>query len=127
VSRKPGPLQPRFLLLGAPIFALSLLAGCHSPFVEATIDNQGSAALHMIEVDYPSASFGVGNLSGKSQFHYRFKIQGSGPLKLEFTDPQGKVRNLEGPVLNQGQEGRIVITIDGAQQVTWQPSLTDSK
>jgi len=104
---------------------LASVAGCHSRYVETTIDNRGPNNLQMIEVDYPSASFGVGNLAPGAQFHYRFKIQGSGALKLQFTNPQGQTRNFEGPQLDEGQEGRLTIAIDPSGKVTWQPSLTD--
>jgi len=103
--------------------ALASLAGCHSRYVETTIDNRGPKNLQMVEVDYPSASFGVGNLAAGSQFHYRFKIQGSGNLKLQFTDPQGQTHDVDGPELNEGQEGRLTITIDPAGKVAWQPDL----
>jgi hypothetical protein len=102
---------------------LVLFTGCHSRYVETTIDNQGAKPLQMIEVDYPSASFGVGNLGAGGQFHYRFKIQGSGPVKLQFTDPQGQVHNVDGPELDEGQEGRLTIAIDPAGKVAWQPDL----
>ena len=29
-----------------------------------------------------------------------------------------------GPILNQGQEGRLAIVIDESGKVTWQPNLT---
>jgi hypothetical protein len=106
------------------VSTLIFSAGCHSRFVETTIDNQGAKPLQMIEVDYPSASFGVGNLAAGGQFHYRFKIQGSGPVKLQFTDAQGQVHNVDGPDLNEGQEGRLTIAIDPAGKVAWQPNLT---
>jgi hypothetical protein len=108
-----------------PLSAVAvLLAGCHSRYVEATIVNQSASALHLIEVDYPSASFGVGNLAPKSQFHYHFKIQGSGTLKLEYTDDQGQIHNLDGPQLDQGQEGSLVIAIDPSGKVAWKADLT---
>jgi hypothetical protein len=103
------------------------LTGCHSAFVETTIDNQGPTPIRLVEVDYPSASFGVGALDPKSQFHYHFKIQGSGALKLEFTDVTGKVHEDDGPVLNQGQEGHLTIVIGPSGEVSWQPQLTSSK
>ncbi len=118
--------QNHKLLLTGTI-TLTSLVGCHSAFVETTIDNQGPTPIRLIEVDYPSASFGVGSLAPRSQFHYRFKVQGSGPLKLEFTDAQGQTHTTEGPQLNQGQEGRLTITIDPYEKVSWQTSLTSQK
>jgi hypothetical protein len=100
------------------------MAGCRSAFVVTTIDNQGSTAVRLVEVDYPSASFGFDRLGPHSQFHYRFKIQGSGPLKIEFTDADGKLHNSNGPTLNQGQEGTLGIVIQPSGEVGWQPSLT---
>jgi hypothetical protein len=124
MSKKLAIVHTRTLLGIFFVCALAAVAGCHSRFVEVTIDNQAGANLSMIEVDYPSASFGVGNLAANGQFHYRFKIQGSGPLKIEFTDAQGKTHNLDGPELREGQEGHLAIDIDPAGKVSWQPSLT---
>jgi hypothetical protein len=121
LNRKPVPARP---LLGTLASMLILVAGCHSRYVETTIVNQGANPLQMIEVDYPSASFGVGNLGAGGQFHYRFKVQGSGPVKLQFTDAQGQVRNVDGPELQEGQEGRLTIAIDPTGKVAWQPNLT---
>jgi len=103
---------------------LILLFGCHSSFVEVTIDNQSPTPLRLVEVDYPSASFGAEAIPANSKFNYRFKVQGSGPLKLEFTDAQGKLHDTDGPQLREGQEGRLIITIDSAGNVSWQPTLT---
>jgi hypothetical protein len=107
----------------AGLFTL-LLSGCHSAFVETTIDNQSASPVRLVEVDYPSASFGVSSIEPHSKFHYHFKIQGSGPLKIEFTDAHGKLHNSDGPMLNQGQEGALGILIQPSGEVSWQPSLT---
>ena len=112
---------------GVLALVLAGFAGCHSAFVEATINNQGPSALRQVEVDYPSASFGVDDLAAHSQFHYRFKIQGSGPLKLQFTDAAGHVHNVDGPELRQGQEGSLGIVIDPAGDVSWKPAVTSPK
>jgi hypothetical protein len=101
-----------------------MLSGCHSAFVETTLDNQGDMPVRLVEVDYPSASFGAGSIAAHSQFHYRFKIQGSGPLKIEFTDASGKVHDSDGPELHQGQEGTLGIVIHSSGEVSWQPSFT---
>ena len=111
---------------GILAIAFLLLAGCHSRFVEATIDNQSSSPLRLVEVDYPSASFGAEAIPANSKFNYRFKIQGSGPLKLEFTDARGKVHDFDGPMLSQGEEGHLTITIDPDEKVSWQQTLTSA-
>ena len=45
-----------FLLL---ILAAAGMAGCSSRYVQTTIVNHTDRALKLIEVDYPSASFGT--------------------------------------------------------------------
>jgi hypothetical protein len=107
--------------------AVILLIGCHSRYVEVTIDNQGPTSLRLVEVDYPSASFGAEAIAANSKFHYRFKIQGSGSLKLEFTDAQGQAHDVNGPELSEGQEGHLMIVVDRNGRVTWQPSLAKER
>ncbi len=126
-------LQPRF----APVnricvvlvcVCLSCLAGCHSHILSATIENRGPSALHLLEVDYPSASFGVQTLAPNSPVHHRFKIQGSGNVSVSYTDAGGKTRTATGPELREGDEGSITITIDAAGAVQFAPHLqTGSK
>ncbi len=123
-NRRNSAARPVQLAMLICVFAL--LAGCHSRFVETTIDNRGPNNLQMIEIDYPSASFGVSNLAPGAQFHYRFKIQGSGAVKLQFTDAQGKTHQVDGPELDEGQEGRLAIAIDPAGKVEWRPNLTNN-
>ena len=42
-----------------------------------------------MEFDYPNASFGANVLATGAKFNYRFKIQGSGPLSLQWEDGSG--------------------------------------
>ena len=85
--------------------------GCHSHYIEATITNESAAPLNVIQVDYPSASFGVQRLAPGEAFHYRFKLLGSGPIKLTFIDAQNHEQATTGPSLNEGQEGTLDITV----------------
>lgn len=109
-------------LAGSVLFA----GGCHSAFVRATIVNHG-IMVRLVEVDYPSASFGTTNLDKGAEYHYRFKVQGSGTVKMDFVDAQGKAHHAVGPELDEGQEGTLVITIDETGKVNWAPSLTVAK
>ena len=127
MSRIPSRFPARTVLGAAFGIAILFLIGCHSRFVEVTIDNQSPTPLRLVEVDYPSASFGAEAIPANSKFNYRFKIQGSGSMKLEFTDAQGKVHDVGGPQLQQGQEGHLTITIDPAGTVAWRPSLTPAR
>src|SRR5882757_8088543 len=123
---------PRLILLTLmrSIPALALLAtllattGCHSPYVATTVSNRTSRPIELLEVDYPSASFGTQNLAPGADFHYRFKVLGSGGMKLLYTDSTHQDHKSDGPFLKEGAEGPlgIVITPDA---IHWQaaPSL----
>lgn len=97
-------------------FAACLLGitGCHSAYIETTVTNRTSRPIELLEVDYPSASFGTQNLGPGSSFHYRFKILGSGPTKLLYTDAAHKDHTSAGPALTEGQEGTLTITLQDA-------------
>ncbi|MGI4828944.1 MAG: hypothetical protein ACRYFU_12250 [Janthinobacterium lividum] len=102
--------------------ALLGATGCHSAFVEATIVNQTGAPLRLVELDYPSASFGKGELANGATFRYRFKVLGTGTAKLTWTDPHEKELNSAGPVLREGDEGPLAVTI-GADGAHWSSDL----
>ncbi len=102
------------------------LAACRSRFVEATIVNQGPT-LHVLEFDYPSASFGANLLASGGTFHYRFKIQGAGPLSLQYEDGEGHTHTATGPNVDLGDQGSLVVTINPAGAVSWTTSLTNPK
>jgi hypothetical protein len=100
-----------------------LLGGCRSAFVSATITNHSGSPVSLIEVDYPSASFGVGSLAPQATFSYRFKIQGSGPIRIQFNDASGKAHTASGPNLAEGDQGSLGISIDESNNVSWVPHL----
>jgi hypothetical protein len=102
------------------------LAGCRSRYVEVTIVNQGPA-MHVMEFDYPSASFGANVLATGAKYDYRFTIQGSGPVSLQYEDGSGKTRTAQGPKVEQGDQGSLLVNIDAHGAVTWTPNLTNPK
>ena len=114
------------LRLGAPLCFSLLLGGCRARLVDAKIVNQGPA-LQLLEFDYPSASFGVDKLPAGGVYHYRFAVKGAGPLTLHFEDSAGHSYTANGPAVNEGQEGSLTVTIDGARQVSWKKDLTAVK
>jgi hypothetical protein len=87
------------------------LAGCHSHYVEADVKNETGQAVSLVELDYPSASFGTESLAAGATYHYRFKILGDGPTKLLWTDATRHDHTVPGPHLREGQEGSIAVTI----------------
>jgi len=99
----------------SPYFALAAalaLAGCHSAFIDATVSNRTPATLRLIEVDYPSASFGTQTLATGQDFHYRFKVLGNGPTTILWTDPAQHDRKNTGPTLHEYDEGKLTITFN---------------
>jgi hypothetical protein len=105
------------------VITLIATAGCHSPYVITTISNRTTRPIELLEVDYPSASFGTQALAPGTDFHYRFKVLGSGAMKLLYTDSTHQDHRSEGPFLKEGAEGPLTIVIDDTG-VTWQPAPT---
>jgi hypothetical protein len=109
------------------LLACLSLSACRSAFVQTAIVNRSGAAVHLIEVDYPSASFGTQEIADGGTYQYRFKIQDSGPVKITYTGADNTVRFSTGPTLNQGQQGSLAITLEPGGKVTWAPELSSSK
>jgi hypothetical protein len=95
---------------GVLLFGVS---GCHSAYIEADVKNATAEALSLVEVDYPSASFGKETLPAGATYHYRFKILGSGGTKVMWTDATRTEHTVKGPELLEGQEGALTVTIGG--------------
>jgi hypothetical protein len=105
--------------------AMAALAGCHSYRVEATVENRTGAPIELLEVDYPSASFGTDKLDGGAAYHYRFQIRGNGPVKVQYTESASHtVRQMSGPELFEHQEGKLEIVLLPAGKAEFHPELT---
>lgn len=104
-------------------FLISLVAatGCHSRYVAATVSNRTTQPIELLEVDYPSASFGTQALAPGADFHYRFKVLGSGTMKLLYTDSTHRDHKSDGPSVKEGAEGPLTIVISDSG-VSWQPA-----
>jgi hypothetical protein len=99
-------------------------AGCHSYHIETTVENRTGGAIQLLEVDYPSASFGADNLAANAIYHYRIQLRGSGPLKVQYTGSDGRQTQVEGPTLAERQEGRIEIVLLPGGKAEFHPQLT---
>ncbi len=104
--------------LGLPV----LLSGCHSAFINAAVINRSGRPVRLVEVDYPSASFGIAQLADGATFKYRFKVLGSGSTAISWTDASEKDHNTHGPDLTEGEEGQLAVTI-GENTATWQADV----
>ena len=108
--------------------ALMTLTGCHSYHIETTVENRTGAPIQLLEVDYPSASFGADSLAANAVFHYRIQLRGSGPLKVLYTandgSPVQRQIQIDGPVLAERQEGSLQIVLLAAGKAEFHPELT---
>lgn len=124
---KPGPMvQSGLRGVTSAIAAISLLAvaGCHSYHVDATVENHTGAAIQLLEVDYPSASFGADKLGADAVFHYRIQLRGSGPLKVLYTTLDERQVQIAGPTLAERQEGTLQIELLPGGKAAFNPQLT---
>jgi len=97
------------------VFALAAtltLSACHSATIAATVSNRSGEPLTLVEIDYPSASFGTQTLAAGQDFHYRFKVIGSGPTTVLWTDSAHHDRKVSGPALREGDEGKLTVTFN---------------
>lgn len=98
-----------FTALLVPVFIGCV--GCHSYHIDTTVENRTGGTIQLLEVNYPSASFGADSLVLGATFNYRFQVRGSGPLKVEYTASNHHLVQIAGPVLAEQQEGRIEIVL----------------
>jgi hypothetical protein len=90
-------------------------AGCHSYHVDATVENRTGAPIQLLEIDYPSASFGDDKLASGELFSYRIQLRGNGQLKVHYTGADRHQVDIGGPTVAEREEGqlRIVLLPDG--------------
>ncbi|HEY1647831.1 MAG TPA: hypothetical protein VGF96_07605 [Terracidiphilus sp.] len=112
------------LLAAALLPILGILAACHSYHIDTTIENRTGARVGLLEMDYPSASFGTDGIAADSDFHYRFQVQGSGPIKVQYTGADGRQIQLTGPTVAERQEGRLEIVLLPGGRAEFHPQLT---
>jgi hypothetical protein len=112
---------PRILIAATVVLPL---AACHSYHVDATIENRTGASIQLLEVDYPSASFGADALADGADFHYRFQISGSGPLTISYGAAGGRQVRISGPTLIERQQGQLEIVLEPGGKAEFHPQLT---
>ncbi|MGB8029439.1 MAG: hypothetical protein WCF30_07210 [Terracidiphilus sp.] len=99
-------------------------SACHSYHIDATIENRTGGDIQLLEVDYPSASFGADRIASGAVYHYRFQISGSGSLKIIYTGPGGRQVQIAGPTLVERQQGQLKIILLPAGKAQFLPQLT---
>ena len=113
----------RILSAALACFLLLLASGCKSYWIDATVENQTGQAIRELEVAYPTASFGSNGLAPGATMHYRFQIRGQGPVKVEYTAPDGKTARAQGLTLAEHQQGRLTIRLLPQGKVEFLPNL----
>jgi hypothetical protein len=104
--------------------ALMILTGCHSAHVEVAVENRTGGPIRLLEVDYPNASFGSDSLAANATMRYRIQVQGSGPVKVQYTAGDGRQPKVEGPVLTEPQEGTLHILLLPGGKAEFHPALS---
>jgi len=111
------------------VIALSLCLaamGCRSAMILATISNHRSTPLTLLEVDYPSASFGIQQLAPGEEYHYKFKVIGEGSCALLWSEQSKQNQKSSGPILREGDEGTLNITFPADGPPTWSVHLKNT-
>lgn len=109
-------------LLTCLLAAVLGISGCHSAYINATVSNRGASTISVVQVEYPSASFGTQTIAPGQDFKYRFKVLGSGTVKITYTDAAQVEHKFTGPSLKEGNEGTLGITV-GDGKLNWNLSL----
>jgi len=121
---KVGTGLCRRVLTAMLLTPLAPAVGCHSYHIETTVDNRTGGTVKLLEVDYPSASFGKDSLAAGDAFHYRIQLRGDGPLKVQYTASDGSQAQIQGPTVAEGQEGRLEIALLPGGKAEFHPELT---
>jgi hypothetical protein len=87
------------------------------------VENHTGGPVRLLEVDYPSASFGADSLAAGAVMHYRIQLQGSGPVKVQYTAANNRPVQIQGPSASEGQEGKLEIILEPAGKADFSPNL----
>ena len=88
-----------------------ILAGCKSYWIDVDVQNHTGQSIRQLEVDYPTASFGINSVASEAAMHYRFQVRGSGPVSVSYVTSDGKARHTDGPTLLEHQHGQLTIRL----------------
>ena len=115
--------RPRSGLYAVTVLSAVLFSACHSYHIDATVENHTGTSIQLLEVDYPSASFGADSLAIDASFQYRFQVRGSGQLKMQYTAANGQTVQITGPTLTERQQGTLEIVLEPGGKAEFHPQL----
>ena len=113
----------RSIVCAAFLFCVISLSACHSYHIETTITNRTGGNITLLEMDYPSASFGADTLALNREFPYRIQTRGSGAVKIQYTAANGHPVQITGPTLYEHQEGHLEVILMPDGKAEFHPSL----
>lgn len=117
-------LRQLSLAAASLLLPLAAVTGCRSHHVEVTVENRTGAPVQLLEVDYPSASFGADKLAVDGNLHYRIQVRGSGPVKVQYTVLDVSQPLITGPSISEGEEGQLKIVLLPGGKAEFLPQLT---
>lgn len=85
--------------------------GCKSHPFEITVENRTGAAIRLLEVDYPNASYGADSVEAGQKVRSGIHLTGSGTVKVMYTAPDKHQASINGPELKADQEGGLDIVL----------------
>lgn len=117
----------RFARYNAAILLLTaLISGCRSYHVAVSVENRTGAPVQLLEVDYPSASFGADSLAADAMMRYSIQVRGSGPVKVQYT-VNGVQKQIKGPTMAEKDEGQFLIVLLPEGKAQFTPQLSHTK
>jgi hypothetical protein len=96
---------------GCRAAALVVATGCHSYHVETTVENRTGGPIQLLEVDYPSASFGANSLAAGAVLPLSHPVARQRAAQGAVHGERRAADQVEGPTLAERQEGRIEIVL----------------
>ncbi len=116
-------MLPRVVTAALGLICLHAISGCHSAHIDATVENRTGGTITLLEVDYPSASFGADTLAVDGTFRHRIQTRDNGPISVQYTAAGRGAVQVQGPTLYEGQQGSIEIVLLPKGKVEFHPAL----
>lgn len=113
-------IHRKHLLAVTSLLFLICFAGCKTHPFAVTVENRTGADIRLLEVDYPSASFGADSLAAGQTMRSGIHLIGSGKTKVMYMTPGKRQVTITGPALHEDQEGVLQIVLLPAGKADFQ-------